>query len=48
MTMISNLDKYKKDINNLIKKGEKLFSILRTNLVLGLVNGQSVVAPVNQ
>jgi len=48
MTMISNLDKYKKDINNLIKKGEKLLSILRTNLVLGLVNGQSVVAPVNQ
>ncbi len=31
MTMISNLDKYKKDINNLIKKGEKLLSILRTN-----------------
>ncbi len=32
--MISNLDKYKKDIDNLIKKGEKLLSILRTNEAL--------------
>jgi hypothetical protein len=29
--MISNLEKYKKDIDNLIKKGEELLSILRTN-----------------
>lgn len=32
--MISNLEKYKKDIDNLIKKGEKLLSILRTNEAL--------------
>lgn len=29
--MPSNLEKYKKDIDNLIKKGEKLLSILKTN-----------------
>jgi len=32
--MLSNLDKYKKDIDSLIKKGEKLLSILRTNEAL--------------
>ena len=32
--MISNLEKYKKDIDNLIKKGEKLLSILGTNEAL--------------
>lgn len=32
--MSSNLEKYKKDIDNLIKKGEKLLSILKTNEVL--------------
>lgn len=29
--MISNLEKYKKDIDNLIKKGDELLSTLRTN-----------------
>ena len=32
--MISNLEKYKKDIDSLIKKGEKLLSILKTNQAL--------------
>jgi len=31
---MTNLEKYKKDIDNLIKKGEKLLSILRTNEAL--------------